>query len=105
MNNLILSADTILPVNRDPLSGSAVAVSNGKIIEINKTGVITKKFRNYKHVKLGRGILLPGFINAHTHLELGWIQPYIGNFSNFTEWLSQIILAKKNQKLTKLRTN
>lgn len=101
MNNLILSADTILPVNTDPLFQSAVAISGGKIKETGNTSALTKKFRNYKHVRLGRGILLPGFINAHTHLELGWIQPYIGNFSSFTEWLCQIIIAKRNQELSK----
>jgi len=101
MSNLILSAETILPIVSDPLANSAVAVSDGKILEIDKTTLLTKKYKNFKHIKLGKGILLPGFINGHIHLELGWIQPYIGNFSSFTEWLSQIITAKKNHKLTK----
>ena len=94
MNNLILSAETILPVTSKPLKNSAVAISDGEIIDIDKVKVITKKYNNYRHIKLGKGILLPGFINGHIHLELGWIQSHIGNFSNFTEWLTQIITAK-----------
>ncbi len=100
MSNLILSAETVLPISAKPVADSAVAVSDGKIQEINKPALLTKKYRNFKHVRLGKGILLPGFINGHIHLELGWIQPHIGNFSNFTEWLSQIITAKKTHKLT-----
>ena len=101
MSNLILSAETVLPISAKPITDSAVAVSDGKILEIDKPTLLTKKYRNFKHVRLGKGILLPGFINGHIHLELGWIQPHIGNFSNFTEWLAQIITAKKNHKLTR----
>ena len=100
MSNLILSAETVLPISAKPVADSAVAVSDGKILEIDKPALLTKKYSNFKHVRLGKGILLPGFINGHIHLELGWIQPHIGNFSNFTEWLAQIITAKKTHKLT-----
>ena len=101
MNNLILSAETILPVASDPLTNSAVAISDGKILGIDKLVVLTKKYNNFKHIKLGKGLLMPGFINGHIHLELGWIQSHIGNFSNFTEWLSQIITAKRTHNITK----
>lgn len=100
MSNLILSAETVLPVSSEPIENCAVAISEGKIVDIGPPALLTKKYSNFKHRKLGKGILMPGFINAHIHLELGWIQPYIGNFSNFTEWLSQIITAKKTNKLT-----
>ena len=101
MSNLILSAETVLPVSSKPLEDHAVAVSEGKIVDLGTPALLAKKHKNFKHVKLGKGILMPGFINAHIHLELGWIQPHIGNFSNFTEWLSQIITAKKNHKLSR----
>lgn len=101
MKNLILSAETVLPVASGPLINSAVAISDGKIVETGNTSALSKKYRNYKHIKLGKGTLMPGFINGHIHLELGWIQPHIGNFSSFTEWLGQIITAKKTQKTTK----
>ena len=101
MSNFILSAETVLPVSSKPLEDHAVAVSEGKIVDLGTPALLAKKHKNFKHVKLGKGILMPGFINAHIHLELGWIQPHIGNFSNFTEWLSQIITAKKNHKLSR----
>jgi 5-methylthioadenosine/S-adenosylhomocysteine deaminase len=101
MKNIILSAETVMPINSDTVSNSAVVISDGVIVDFKKTSILTRKYKNFKHINLGRGILLPGFINGHIHLELGWMQPHIGNFSNFTEWLSQIISAKATQNLTK----
>ena len=69
MSNLILSAETVLPISDGPLNDSAVAISGGKILELGNTRSISKKYRNFKHVRLGKGILMPGFINAHIHLE------------------------------------
>ena len=105
MNNLILSAETILPISSEPIKNSAVAISDGKIVDIDKIKEITKKYNDFTHIKLGKGMLLPGFINGHIHLELGWIQSHIGNFSNFTEWLTQIITAKRTQNITKKTIN
>jgi len=101
MKNIILSAETVMPINSDTVSNFAVAISDGVIVDFNKISILTQKYKNFKHINLGRGILLPGFINGHIHLEMGWIQPHIGNFGNFTEWLSQIIIAKAGQNLTK----
>ena len=95
MEKLLISADTILPVSSDPIKDGALVVSGGKIEDIGKASVLRGKHRRVKEHSLGSGTLLPGFINAHTHLELGWIKKKVGNFKGFTSWLQQIIRAKK----------
>ena len=74
MKTFILSAGTVLPVSSKPLTGASVLVSNGKIREVAKTTALLKKHAGVTEIKLGNGILLPGFVNGHTHLELGWTQ-------------------------------
>ncbi len=96
MENKLLSALTILPISSKPVYNSSVYLENGKIVEIGPTDSLLKKYNNVKKTDLGKGILLPGFINAHTHLELGWITEYIGGFNSFIDWIKQIIAAKKN---------
>lgn len=96
MQKKLLSAQTILPISSKPIYNSSVYIENGKILEIGPTDSLVSKYKDVRHTDLGKGILLPGFINAHTHLELGWITEHIGGFSNFTEWIKQIISAKKN---------
>ncbi|MEM7008293.1 MAG: amidohydrolase family protein [Thermodesulfobacteriota bacterium] len=95
MKKLLLSADTILPISSDPLKNSAVLIEDGKISDIGPFSKLRNQNDSVEEINLGHGILLPGFINAHTHLELGWIQEKIGGFKGFTQWLQQIITAKK----------
>ncbi len=95
MKKLLISADTILPISSEPLKDSALVVFDGQIKDIGRASQLRKKYKDIKDIKLGEGFLLPGFINAHTHLELGWIKNKIGGFKGFTQWLQQIISAKK----------
>ena len=39
----------------------------------------------------GSAVIIPGLINAHTHLELTALQGQITRFHSFTDWLSQLI--------------
>ncbi len=96
MKRKLLSAETILPISSKALNNSSVFIEDGKIVEIGPTSSLLNKYEGIRHTDLGRGILLPGFINAHTHLELGWITQYMGGFNNFTDWIKQIISAKRD---------
>lgn len=95
MKKFLISADIILPISSEPIKDSAVYIEAGKIKDIGSKYQLKKKYKNLKHIDLGKGILLPGFINAHIHLELGWIKNKIGGFKGFTKWLQQIIGAKR----------
>lgn len=95
MKKFLISADTILPISSEPLKASALIVVDGKIRDIGAANQLRKRYKGIKEINLGDGILLPGLINAHTHLELGWIKKSIGGFKGFTQWLQQIIGAKR----------
>jgi len=95
MGKLLLSAETVLPVSSKPLSSSSVLVSHGKIKDIGKTSALRKRWKGVSEIDLGSGILLPGLVNAHTHLELGWIFDRLRSFRGFTGWLGQIVKEKR----------
>ena len=100
MCNRILTAETILPIESEPLYNSSVVISGDRIIDIGPKDHIRKRYEKFSETDLGKGILLPGFINGHVHLELGWIKNKIGSFKNFTQWLNQIINSKADEGLT-----
>ena len=59
----VLSADWVLPVDGAPIENGAVAIEDGRISAVGPAS------------KLGEGerfagaAIVPGFVNAHTHLE------------------------------------
>ncbi len=95
MDKFLMTAEFVLPISSEPIVDGGVLVKKGKIKELGTAKSLKLKYKDIKSYDLGRGILLPGFVNAHTHLELGWIKGRIGNFSDFIGWLKQIVSAKR----------
>ncbi len=95
MNGFIIVCSVALPISSEPLKNGAVAVCGGIIKAVGKAGEIKKHFPSLPVHDLGCGILMPGFVNCHTHLELGWLAPE-NEFKNFGDWLKYVVDAKKS---------
>jgi len=69
----------------------AVVASAGRVIDAGPTTEINKRYAaDAEHtIDLPGGVLLPGMVNAHTHLQLTAIgpQPYTGGFVSWIEML------------------
>ncbi len=67
---LYLSADCIIPIEGEPCFGSVLVVENdGTIDGIYAKSELTGSNSENIHYN---GILCPGFVNTHCHLELSW---------------------------------
>lgn len=94
MRGTILTPEIILPISSPPLKNSSIAVSDGKILDVDATEKIKRDYPDYNCIDKQNTVILPGFINAHTHLELGWIKNRIRHCTSFINWLEQIVNAK-----------
>ena len=66
-----LSADYIFPLNESPIKKGVIQVdSSGRIINVFKDNDKIKP----NNIEFFNGILCPGFINAHCHLELSYLK-------------------------------
>ena len=88
-----LKAKYILTPNQSYIKDYAVIINNDLIVDIIPSVNLDK--RKYKIIDLKNSVLLPGFVNAHIHLELYWVNSKLKPFKTFTEWLMQIIELKK----------
>jgi 5-methylthioadenosine/S-adenosylhomocysteine deaminase len=76
----VLSADWVLPVSSPPIRHGAVAIEDGRIAAVGTQD------------DLGRGIeypdavILPGFVNAHSHLEYA-VYAGFGDGQPFAPWI------------------
>ena len=75
-----LSAHYIFPISAPPLRNGVIYVNDdGCIVDVSDTG---GKLEEREKLEFYNGILVPGFVNAHCHLELshlrGALQPHGG---------------------------
>ncbi len=87
---MIYCAPYVLPVNTEPLLDGAVLVEQDKIAAVGPEKLIRASYPSHEAVEL-QHLLMPGFVNCHTHLELSVFADKIHPGPSFTDWLRRII--------------
>lgn len=79
----------VVPIDRPPIRDAIIEVEGGRIIGIRDPG---SGIRGADRASdLGNVVVLPGLINAHTHLELSWLRGRVPPANQFTEWVKTLI--------------
>ncbi|MEM0925784.1 MAG: metal-dependent hydrolase, partial [Planctomycetota bacterium] len=70
----------LMPMTRPPIENGFVRVVDGAVVEIGPWSreVSTAVFAEDEVIDLGNVVVLPGWVNAHTHLEFSDIPQPIG---------------------------
>lgn len=82
----IHAADLVAPVTRPPIENGAVAVSDGTIVAVGPHDDVAA---DYPEASVTRwtGLLTPGLVNAHTHLQYtSFAAVGAEPFENYTAW-------------------
>jgi cytosine/adenosine deaminase-related metal-dependent hydrolase len=82
------TADWILPIADEPVRRGSVTVDRGRIVAVSATGAAGA-------TDLGRVAILPGLVNAHTHLELSYLHGRVPPAPRFTEWVQQLMALRR----------
>jgi len=88
----------VLPIDRPPLRNGRVAVEGGRIAAVDDAAA-----RERDEVDLGDVALLPGLVNAHTHLELSYLHDRVPPADNFIGWVSGVIASRRTRPDAKSR--
>jgi 5-methylthioadenosine/S-adenosylhomocysteine deaminase len=72
------------------LTDAAVAFADGEILAVGPFAEVTAQFPAAEVVGDGYGVVLPGLVNAHTHLSEALI-PGMGEELTLLEWLAAIV--------------
>ncbi|MEM1320946.1 MAG: amidohydrolase family protein [Bacteroidota bacterium] len=94
-----ISADLILPVDRDPIKeGVLIVDESGQILSIDN-----REAHDRPSLEIYTGAIVPGFVNTHCHLELSHMKgkvdtgtgliPFIKNVVQFRDFPEEVIQA------------
>jgi cytosine/adenosine deaminase-related metal-dependent hydrolase len=84
------SADWVLPIADGPIGGGAVAIEGGRIVSVGARD-------GSEDVALGRVAVLPGLVNAHTHLALSYLHGRIPPAPSFLGWVRPMLAARRER--------
>ena len=84
----MISADWVLPIEGRPIERGAVAIENERIAAVGTVDELGAG-RNYEDA-----VIIPGFVNAHTHLEYAVYAGFGDGLGDFAEWITLHIQRK-----------
>jgi cytosine/adenosine deaminase-related metal-dependent hydrolase len=80
-----LTARWVFPVDRPPLEHGTVTVCGDRLVSVDQQG------QRQPDQDLGQVAVLPGLVNAHTHLDLTGLRGRCPPQEDFTAWLQGVI--------------
>ncbi len=84
----------VLPIVAPPIRSGWVDVQDGRVRAVGAPGE-EPDARVDDEIDLGRVALLPGLVNAHTHLELSWLWGRVPPAVSFTAWVGHLIALRR----------
>ena len=97
----IIQASYILPLNAAPIKNGYLYIEDdGTVIHVNDVAPITNQFE----VEFYEGIVCPGFVNTHCHLELSHMKGLVPEGSGLPKFVSQIPKLRQTSKVDKLKS-
>lgn len=91
---MILTARVILPISGPLLLEGGLVIRDKVILAVGPASALVRDFPNEPCESLGDAIILPGLVNAHTHLELTGLHGRLPLGRSFTEWLAALLALR-----------
>ena len=87
----VIRARWLCPISAPPIRNGWVAIDDGRIAGIGAGAVEAPDARVRD---LGSVTVMPGLVNAHTHLELSWLRGGVPPAASFHEWITQLFITR-----------
>ena len=84
-------ASWVLPISAPPIRDGWVAVDRGRIVAVGHRAPAD----GARDVDLGDVAVLPGLVNAHTHLELSYLRDEVPPAPAFVTWVRGVMAARR----------
>jgi cytosine/adenosine deaminase-related metal-dependent hydrolase len=92
MSGTTLATTWVLPVDGPPIRGGRVSAADGRVVWVGRAGDPGAPEGAVRD--LGPGVLLPGLVNAHCHLELSPLAGKVPFGTGFVPWVEAVVAAR-----------
>ena len=83
----------VVPIEGEPIRDGWVTIDRGRIVALGRRAANDAT----PGVELGDVAVMPGLVNAHTHLELSYLRDQVPPESSFTMWARHIIAERRKR--------
>ena len=93
----LFRAAWILPIARPPIRDGWVITLGGRILACGGTGPASESpgpGTDIEAVDLGHAAIMPGLVNAHTHLELSWMRGQVPPSESMPAWAARLMALR-----------
>jgi 5-methylthioadenosine/S-adenosylhomocysteine deaminase len=94
---MLLVARYVLPVSKPPIENGAVLIRDGRIQDVGYATRLKTRYPDEETRDFGLAVLMPGFVDAHTHLEYSAMRGLINDVP-YAAW--KLHIAEKEKLFT-----
>jgi cytosine/adenosine deaminase-related metal-dependent hydrolase len=87
-------ASWVLPICEPPTSDGWIVVDRDRIVALGRRAPPTDGAHD---VELGHVAVMPGLVNAHTHLELSYLRDEVPPAPAFVKWVRAVMAARRQR--------
>ena len=88
---MLLKACWVFPVDQPPIEQGLVEIQGDRIARVESGS-------DSEAIDLGDVAIIPGLVNAHTHLEFSHLSEPLGPAAPFPEWIHAVIAARRERQ-------
>ena len=97
-------ADWVLPVVEPSIRDGAVAIGDGHLLDVGSITEVESAHPDALIVEHGQAILLPGLVNAHTHLSLSHLSGLDAG-AGLMDWLGRLARTAADMTVDEVRAS
>src|SRR5688572_11182327 len=83
-------ADWLLPIADAPIRDGWVSIDDDRVVAVGAGSPPADAS------DLGRAVILPGLVNAHTHLELSYLHGRVAAGDSFNSWIRALMALRRD---------
>jgi cytosine/adenosine deaminase-related metal-dependent hydrolase len=90
MTPRILHADAVLPGDGPPIVDAAVVVEGDRVTDVGEASQVLPRHAGAPVERIA-GVVFPGLVNAHTHVELSALRGHVPGGAGFVRWVDRFV--------------